>query len=53
MKFSEELVNEAEQYLTKKTGEKPDKGLTEEFLMAIAELGKLLANYADGIQKES
>lgn len=52
MEFSKGLLLEAEQYLTKKTGEKPDKGLSEEFLMALAELGKLLANNADEIQKE-
>lgn len=53
MEFSKELLTEAEQYLTKKTGEKPGKGLTEEFLRAVAELGKLLVNNADQIQKES
>lgn len=53
MKFSEELVNEAEQYLAKKTGEKPDKGVTEQFLRAVAALGELFAKNADAITKES
>lgn len=53
MKFSEGLIDKTEQYLAKKTGEKPDKGATEEFLRAIAELGKLLQNNVKKIQKES
>lgn len=53
MKFSEELVNEAEQYLAKKTGEKPDKGVTEEFLRTVAALGELFAKNANKILKES
>lgn len=53
MKFSEELVEEVEKYLVKKTGEKPDKELTEEFLRTMAELGKLLANNAEEILKET
>lgn len=53
MKFSNELIDEAMQYLEKKTGERPDKGITEEFLRSIAKLGKLFAKNADAITKES
>lgn len=53
MKFSDELLNEAEDYLQKKTGEKPDKGVTEEFLRSLAKLGELFTKNADAITKES
>ena len=53
MKFSKELVDKAELYLNKKTGKKSDKGNVQEFLRSIAELGKLLANNAEEIRKES
>lgn len=53
VKFSKKLVDEATEYLTKKTGEKPDKGLTEEFLMTVAQLGELLLKNARKILKES
>lgn len=53
MKFSDQLVDDAKHYLEKKTGEKPDKGVTEEFLRSIAKLGELFAKNADAITKES
>lgn len=53
MNFSRGLIDEATEYITKKTGEKPDKGLTEEFLMTIAKLGELLVKNARKILKES
>lgn len=53
MKFTEDLVKEATEYLVKKTGQKPDKGITEEFLRSIAKLGELFAENADKILKES
>ena len=52
MKFPKELIDEAAQYLTKKTGKKPDKELTEEFLRDIAKLGKLFADNAKKIVEE-
>ena len=52
MKFSKALTQEAMEYLTEKTGKKPDKGVTEEFLRAVAALGELFTKNGDAITKE-
>lgn len=50
--FSDELVNEAQAYLEKKTGTKPSKELTNEFLRNMASLGDLFLKNAKAILKQ-
>ena len=53
MKISEDLFNDVEQYLEKKTGEKPDKRLTEDVATALSEMGKLFINNAELLNNDS
>lgn len=53
MKFPQELVDEATEYLMKKTGQKPNKKLTGQFLKQLAELGKLFKENSQLMGKES
>ena len=53
MKFSQKLTTDTELYIKKKTGLKPDKALTKDFLMSVARLGQLLAKNANRILKSN
>lgn len=50
--FSDELVNKAQIYIKKKTGTKPSKEETNEFLRNMASLGDLFLKNATEILKQ-
>ena len=52
-KYSDNLINEAEAYLEEKTGSRPSKELTGDFLKSVSRLGKLLLKNADKISNQS
>ena len=56
LSICEELIfgcNDVEQYLEKKTGEKPNKRLTEDVATALSEMGKLFINNAELLNNDS
>ena len=52
-RFSHKLLADLEHYIEKKTGQKPDKRLTEDVATALSEMGKLFINNAELLSNDS